>query len=80
MVANSFLPPLPWSLIPLINGRAIVGPQVARAREASLDFYVSVRDAYVKQRAALVRDVDPDDEELYDLPEEFYDDPEEPER
>jgi phospholipid-binding lipoprotein MlaA len=42
----------------LVNSRAIAGPQVDLAREASLDYYAFVRDAHLQRRRVLVADLD----------------------
>jgi phospholipid-binding lipoprotein MlaA len=41
-------------VVDTVNARALVLEDVDRAREASLDFYVAVRSAYVQRRKALV--------------------------
>ncbi len=80
--AESLLTVVPLGPIRQINARAIDPSRVDLAREAALDFYVFVRDAYVERRLAQVRDVAFEegglaggddfyeiDEGLYDLPE-----------
>jgi phospholipid-binding lipoprotein MlaA len=67
----------------LVNGRAIADPQVELAREAALDPYVFVRDAYLQRRQAQIRDLEPIEPEstgepapadaLYELEDELYD-------
>ena len=54
-----------------VNGRAQILDEVESAREAALDYYVFVRDAYTQHRHALVHDELGDDEappedDLYD--------------
>jgi phospholipid-binding lipoprotein MlaA len=41
----SYAAPVAW-----VNGRAIAVPTVDRAREASLDYYLFVRDSYIQRR------------------------------
>jgi phospholipid-binding lipoprotein MlaA len=71
----SYVAPVAW-----LNGRAIAVPQIDRAREASLDYYVFVRDAYLQRRAKQVEEkgplnrLDPVDEPTPDAPgDDFYD-------
>ena len=45
----SYAAPVAW-----VNGRAIAVPTVDRAREASLDYYLFVRDAYLQRREAQI--------------------------
>jgi phospholipid-binding lipoprotein MlaA len=47
----SYVAPVAW-----LNGRAIAVPAVDRAREASLDYYVFVRDAYLQRREAQIHE------------------------
>lgn len=52
--------------VDLINGRSLVLEEVKNAKEASLDYYVFVRNAYVQRRQTLVNDspeVTTDDED-----------------
>jgi phospholipid-binding lipoprotein MlaA len=80
----SYAAPVAW-----VNGRAIAVPTVDRAREASLDYYLFVRDSYLQRRAAQVSEQGPTrrlatepeaepgpGDELYDL-ESFEDEGEE---
>jgi len=77
---NTALNPLTYvggGIVAIINGRAILAPQVDLAREASLDYYVFVRDAYLQRRAALVSneawdEAQPVADDLYDLPDDLY--------
>jgi phospholipid-binding lipoprotein MlaA len=80
------LNPLLWVDVPVyglgalnaVNSRAIADPEIQRARQTSLDFYVFVRDAYIQNRAAAVANdeqVSPAKgagpyDDLYDLPDE----------
>ncbi len=50
----SYAAPVSW-----VNGRAIAVPTVDRAREASLDYYLFVRDSYLQRRAAQVAETGP---------------------
>jgi phospholipid-binding lipoprotein MlaA len=50
----SYVAPVAW-----LNGRAIAVPQIDRAREASLDYYVFVRDAYLQRRDAQIAEKGP---------------------
>jgi phospholipid-binding lipoprotein MlaA len=50
----SYAAPVAW-----VNGRAIAVPTIDRAREASLDYYLFVRDAYLQRRAAQVAEQGP---------------------
>jgi phospholipid-binding lipoprotein MlaA len=50
----SYAAPVAW-----VNGRAIAVPAIDRAREASLDYYLFVRDAYLQRRAAQVSEQGP---------------------
>jgi phospholipid-binding lipoprotein MlaA len=49
-----YLVPVAW-----VNGRAIAVPTIDRAREASLDYYLFVRDSYVQRREAQVAEEGP---------------------
>jgi phospholipid-binding lipoprotein MlaA len=71
--------PIPWisvaaTGINIINDRALFLDVVERAKEASLDYYVFVRNAYVQRRWKLINDTlttTPDEEDnLYN--EEIY--------
>lgn len=71
----TYFVPVPFATIGLtgidiINDRARLLEQVTSAREASLDFYTAVRNAYVQRRWKLIHDGAPprsgDEEELYD--------------
>ncbi len=69
-----------------VNTRAISTPQVVLAREASLDPYIFVRDAFIQRRAAQVANEDFDAfvavDDLYEVPDDLYeleDDPDEEE-
>lgn len=73
----------PYSGVPrLINGRAIAASQLDLAKQAALDYYVFVRQAYVERRLALVRGVAFEEEGLaegddfYEIEEGLYDLPE----
>ena len=63
-----------------VNGRALAEAQVDLAREAALDLYVFVRDAYIQRRIAQIRNQDlfetdtpePDADDLYNLPDDLY--------
>jgi phospholipid-binding lipoprotein MlaA len=50
----SYVAPVAW-----LNGRAIAVPAIDRAREASLDYYVFVRDAYLQRRDAQIAEKGP---------------------
>jgi phospholipid-binding lipoprotein MlaA len=50
----SYVAPVAW-----LNGRAIAVPAIDRAREASLDYYVFVRDAYLQRRDAQIAEDGP---------------------
>lgn len=50
----SYLAPVSW-----VNGRAIAVPTIDRAREASLDYYLFVRDSYLQRRAAQIAERGP---------------------
>jgi phospholipid-binding lipoprotein MlaA len=50
----SYGAPVAW-----LNGRAIAIPTVDRAREASLDYYLFVRDAYLQRREAQIEEKGP---------------------
>lgn len=54
VLAPSYVAPVAW-----VNGRAIAQPSVDRAREASLDYYAFVRDAYLQRRARQVSESGP---------------------
>lgn len=85
-VGDFLLNPLLWLDVPtyglgalnVINSRAIADPEIQRARETSLDFYVFLRDAYTQNRAAAVENrsqASPAStsgpyDDLYDLPDE----------
>jgi len=77
VLAPSYIAPVAW-----VNGRAIAVPAVDRAREASLDYYLFVRDAYLQRRDRQIaedgptRRLDPEahetgpavpDDEFYDV-------------
>lgn len=66
--------------IAVVNRRAALLDEVERAKEASLDFYTFVRNAYVQRRYRLVHDQQPlggeEQEDLYDV-EVFEDELEE---
>lgn len=56
----------------VVNARAQILDEVRQAKEASLDYYVFVRNAYFQRRAALINDQQPTDgnaptDDLYDL-------------
>lgn len=71
VLAPAYVAPVAW-----LNGRAIAVPTVDRAREASLDYYVFVRDAYLQRRERQiaergpVRRLDPDAPEEPLLPDD----------
>jgi len=80
VLAPAYIAPVAW-----VNGRAIAVPAVDRAREASLDYYAFVRDAYLQRRERQisehgpVRRLDPEaeaagpavpDDEFYELDDE----------
>ncbi len=52
-----------------VNDRSLAAEQIATAREAALDYYASVRNAFVRWRRAAVADMDMDElndeEDLY---------------
>jgi phospholipid-binding lipoprotein MlaA len=50
----SYAAPVAW-----VNGRAIAVPTVDRAREASLDYYLFVRDSYIQRREMQVEERGP---------------------
>jgi phospholipid-binding lipoprotein MlaA len=50
----SYAAPVAW-----VNGRAIAVPTVDRAREASLDYYLFVRDAYLQRREMQIEERGP---------------------
>jgi phospholipid-binding lipoprotein MlaA len=50
----SYAAPVAW-----VNGRAIAVPTVDRAREASLDYYLFVRDSYIQRREMQVEEREP---------------------
>jgi phospholipid-binding lipoprotein MlaA len=50
----SYLAPVSW-----VNGRAIAVPAVDRARQASLDYYLFVRDSYLQRRDAQIAEQGP---------------------
>jgi phospholipid-binding lipoprotein MlaA len=59
-------------VINIVNARALVIEDVQQAREASLDYYVFVRNAYYQRRVALVNDQQeesghPPTNDLYDI-------------
>jgi ABC-type transporter lipoprotein component MlaA len=86
MVGDFLLNPLLWLDVPtyglgalnVINSRAIADPEIQRARETSLDFYVFLRDAYTQNRAAAVENRSQPSpastsgpyDDLYDMPDE----------
>ena len=47
----SYVAPVAW-----LNGRAIAVPTIDRAREASLDYYTFVREAYLQRRDAQIEE------------------------
>lgn len=69
------------SPLALVNTRALLSEQIDLAREAALDYYVFVRDAYLQLRDAQIRDAAIEDQEarpgavpyddLYDLEDEL---------
>jgi phospholipid-binding lipoprotein MlaA len=80
VLAPIYVAPVAW-----VNGRAIAVPAVDRAREASLDYYLFVRDAYLQRRERQIaedgpiRRLDPEahetgpavpDDEFYDVEDE----------
>jgi phospholipid-binding lipoprotein MlaA len=50
----SYVAPVAW-----VNGRAIAVPTIDRAREASLDYYLFVRDSYLQRREAQIAEKGP---------------------
>jgi phospholipid-binding lipoprotein MlaA len=72
---------IPAGATDYLNRRSLVIEDVREARAASLDFYVSVRNAYVQRRRALIHDTtrqpEEDSEDLYD--EDLYEFEDEPE-
>jgi len=50
----SYVAPVAW-----VNGRAIAVPTIDRAREASLDYYLFVRDSYLQRREAQISEKGP---------------------
>jgi phospholipid-binding lipoprotein MlaA len=50
----SYAAPVAW-----VNGRAIAVPTIDRAREASLDYYLFVRDSYLQRRDAQINEKGP---------------------
>lgn len=52
----SYVAPVAW-----VNGRAIAVPTIDRAREASLDYYLFVRDSYLQRREAQIAEKGPMD-------------------
>lgn len=82
------LPPPPYGTygtpLRLINRRALRAHDIETARRAALDYYVLVREAYLQQRRALIRneaagsgEADGDDD-LYDLQDELDEGEDEP--
>ncbi len=69
-----------------VNGRALAEAQVDLAREAALDLYVFVRDAFIQRRLAQIRNQDlfetdtseSDEDDLYDIPDDLYELEDEP--
>jgi phospholipid-binding lipoprotein MlaA len=47
---------LPLTVLDVVNTRSMLLNEVENAREASLDYYVSIRDAYAQRREALIND------------------------
>jgi phospholipid-binding lipoprotein MlaA len=74
---GAFLPTnvaVPLGVTDYVDARSLVIEDVREAREASLDFYVSVRNGYVQRRRALIRDMAPEPEEATeDLYDDLYD-------
>lgn len=60
--------------VDIVNARSLSLEEIENAREASLDFYIFVRDAYLQRRAALVEDreelSEEEEEDLYYFDEE----------
>ncbi len=60
--------------VDIINSRALVLREVRQIKDASFDYYVAVRDAYTRRRAALIADQNDlpqnTQDELYQLQEE----------
>jgi phospholipid-binding lipoprotein MlaA len=50
----SYAAPVAW-----VNGRAIAVPTIDRAREASLDYYLFIRDSYLQRREAQIAEKGP---------------------
>jgi phospholipid-binding lipoprotein MlaA len=80
-----------YAALNVVNQRALADEDLESAREAALDFYVFVRDAYRQRREALIRDEAgfdedrqadlydvPDEDDLYDVPDDSEDADEEP--
>ena len=59
--------------IAIVNSRAIAVPAISSARESSLDYYVFVRDAYMKRRARQVENLAPVMDDLPSPDDDFYD-------
>jgi len=83
LAADTLLNPLFWFVpygsgaVNAINSRAQADEEIENAKKTALDYYVFVRDAYVQNRAAAVRDEARGAarsggpyEDLYDLPDE----------
>jgi len=74
---GAFLPTsvaVPLGVTDYVDARSLVIEDVREAREASLDFYVSVRNGYVQLRRARIRDMAPEpDEASEDLYDDLYD-------
>jgi phospholipid-binding lipoprotein MlaA len=76
VLAPIYVAPVAW-----VNGRAIAVPAVDRAREASLDYYAFVRDAYLQRRERQIAERGPVNRLAPEAPEtgpavpddEFYD-------
>jgi phospholipid-binding lipoprotein MlaA len=78
---NYFLPlavSLGLGVVDAVNTRAALLEEIRQDREESLDFYVFVRNAYLDNRAHLVRDEEPSEgeEDLYFLDDEEDDEEE----
>jgi phospholipid-binding lipoprotein MlaA len=63
------------STVGLLNTRALYIDEIREAKQASLDYYSFVRNAYVTTREARVRNVDPDQtkpntDDLYEIEED----------
>lgn len=58
--------------IAIVNSRAIAVPAISTARESSLDYYVFVRDAYLKRRARQLENLAPVLDDLPGPDDDFY--------